>query len=109
MSRSRPRRIRPPSRRARTSTRRSPRDGESCTDQGLRMTEVVATRPVPGTPRAYEFPPFSRTRLSNFLSLLTVDLPGRPLVSASLILPNGAGDEPADDAGATVLAARALS
>src|SRR2546423_4140376 len=73
------------------------------------MTDVVATRPVPGTPRAYEFPPFSRTRLSNFLSLLTVDLPGRPLVSATLILPNGAGDEPADDAGATVLAARALS
>jgi zinc protease len=73
------------------------------------MTEVVATRPVPGTPRAYEFPPFSRTRLSNSLTLLTVDLPGRPLVSATLILPNGAGDEPADDAGATVLAARALS
>src|SRR3954451_258631 len=109
MSRSRPRRIRPPSRRARTSTRRAPRDGESSSDRGLRMTEVVAPRPVPGTPRAYEFPPFSRTRLSNFLSLLTVDLPGRPLVSASLILPNGAADEPADDAGARVLAARALS
>jgi zinc protease len=73
------------------------------------VTDVVATRPVPGTPRHYEFPPFSRTRLSNFLSLLTVDLPGRPLVSATLILPNGAGDEPDDDAGATVLAARALS
>jgi zinc protease len=73
------------------------------------VTDVVATRPIPGTPREYEFPPFSRTQLSNYLSLLTVDLPGRPLVSATLILPNGAGDEPADDAGATVLAARALS
>ncbi len=37
------------------------------------------------------------------------DLPGRPLVSASLVLPNGAADEPADRGGATVLAARALS
>lgn len=73
------------------------------------MTEVVATRPVPGTPRPYEFPPVTRSRLANGLSLLVVDLPGRPLVSASLILPNGAVDERAAEAGATVLAARAMS
>ena len=41
--------------------------------------------------------------------MLVVHLPGRPLVSASLVLPTGAVDEPADEAGATVLAARALS
>jgi zinc protease len=73
------------------------------------VTEVVATRPVPGTPRPYEFPPFRRDRLSNGLRLITVHLPGRPLVTATLLLPNGAADEPADQAGATVLAARALS
>jgi zinc protease len=73
------------------------------------VTDVVATRPVPGTPRPYEFPPFRRDRLSNGLRLITVNLPGRPLVSGVLILANGAADEPADQAGATVLAARALS
>ncbi len=73
------------------------------------MTEIVATRPVPGTPRPYEFPPFARHRLENGLSVLVVDLPGRPLVSASFTVRRGAADEPADAAGATVLAARSLS
>lgn len=73
------------------------------------MSEVVATRPVPGTPRAYEFPPFARHALANGLQVLVVDLPRRPLVSASLVLRAGAGDEPAEAAGASVLAARALS
>jgi len=70
---------------------------------------VVATRPTPGTPRPYEFPPFERHRLSNGLTVIVVDLPGRPLVSASLLVRRGAGDEPADIGGASVLAARALS
>ena len=70
---------------------------------------VQAERPTPGTPSPYEFPAVADTRLPNGLRILAVDLPGRPLVSASLILRNGAVDEPADQAGATVLAARALS
>lgn len=70
---------------------------------------VVAERPTPGTPRPYEFPAAHRSRLSNGVSLVIVDLPGRPLVSATLILRNGAVDEPEGDAGATVLAARALT
>jgi predicted Zn-dependent peptidase len=70
---------------------------------------VVATRPTPGEPRPYEFPPFERARLSNGLAVLTVHLPGRPLVGASLILRNGAVDEPADEGGGTVLSARALT
>ena len=73
------------------------------------MTEIVATRPVPGTPRPYEFPPFTRQTLSNGLSVLVVDLPGRPLVSASLVIRSGAADEDAAVAGSAVLAARALS
>jgi predicted Zn-dependent peptidase len=70
---------------------------------------IVATRPTPGTPRPYDFPDVKRSRLANGLSLIVAHLPGRPLVSASLILRNGAGDEPDGDAGATVLAARALT
>src|SRR5438132_5726897 len=71
--------------------------------------ELVAQRPTSGTPRRYEFPPFERHRLPNGLTVLTVEMPGRPLVSASLILRNGASDEKPAEAGATVLAARALS
>ena len=74
------------------------------------MTEiVVATRPTAGEPRHYAFPPFRRDRLANGLTVITVPLPGRPLVNATLVLRNGAVDEPADVAGSTVLAARALS
>ena len=70
---------------------------------------VVSTRPTPGDPRRYLFPAFERTRLSNGLTVIAVPVPGRPLVTASLVLRNGAVDEAAAHAGATVLAARALS
>ena len=75
----------------------------------LRDGHVVAERPVPGTPRPYAFPAVATHRLANGLTILVADLPGRPLISASLIMRNGAADEPAELAGATVLAARALS
>jgi len=70
---------------------------------------IVAERPTPGTPRPYDFPAVERRRLSNGLSLGLIHLPGRPLVSASLVLRNGAADEPDGEGGATVLAARALT
>ena len=70
---------------------------------------VVAERPEPGAPRAYDFPAVRSDRLANGLSILVVDLPGRPLVSASVVVVGGAVEEPADLAGATVLAARALT
>jgi zinc protease len=70
---------------------------------------VIADRPVPGTPRPYAFPSVVEHRLDNGLRILVADLPGRPLVSASLILANSAVEEPASEAGATVMAARALS
>jgi zinc protease len=70
---------------------------------------AVAARPVPGVPRPYTFPAFERRRLSNGLHCLLVDLPGRPLVSASLVIRRGAVDEPSSLGGATVLAARGLS
>jgi zinc protease len=70
---------------------------------------VVATRPTPGTPRPYDFPEVERFHLGNGLRVIVANLPGRPLISASLVLRNGASDEPAAHAGATVLAARAMS
>ena len=70
---------------------------------------VVAERPKPGAPRTYDFPPVMARRLANGLSILVVDLPGRPLVSATMILTGGVADEPAELAGATVLGARALT
>ncbi len=70
---------------------------------------VLADRPQPGAPRAYEFPAVTGRTLSNGLSLVVADLPGRPLVSASLILTGGSVEEPAELGGAMVLAARALT
>ena len=70
---------------------------------------VVAERPTPGEPRPYHFPPFDRGVLANGLRLITVHLPGRGLISASLVSPGGAAEEPEDLGGATVLMARALS
>ena len=70
---------------------------------------VVATRPTAGEPRPYEFPSVESYRLGNGLNVLVVEMPGRPLLSATVIVPVGAGDEPPKEAGAAVLAARALT
>jgi len=70
---------------------------------------VIAQRPVPGTPRPYEFPPAERTTLANGLRVAWVHMPGRGLVTASVVIRQGAADEPAELGGATVLAARALT
>ena len=75
----------------------------------MTLEEILSVRPSPGQPRAYEFPRFERTILPSGLQVLAVDVPGRPLVSANLVVRRGAGEEPADLAGATVLAARAMT
>jgi zinc protease len=75
----------------------------------MTLEQILATRPSPGQPRTYEFPSFERTILPSGLQVLAVDLPGRPLVSANLVVRRGASDEPAAFAGATVLAARAMT
>jgi zinc protease len=70
---------------------------------------VVSDRPTHGEPRPYHFPRFERVELSNGLGLIAVDLPGRALVTASLVLPSGAVDEPSELGGVTSLMARALT
>lgn len=81
----------------------------SATLDPRRDEPVIADRPQPGAPRTYEFPTVTGGRLANGLSVLVADLPGRPLVSASVIVRGGAAEEPVAQGGATVLAARALS
>ena len=70
---------------------------------------VIADRPTHGEPRPYQFPRFERQELPNGLGLIAVHLPGRALVTASLVLPSGAVDEPLAQAGVTSLMARALT
>jgi len=70
---------------------------------------VIAERPVPGDPRPYHFPAVDRQQLTNGLTVIAVDLPGRELVTASLVLPSGAADERDEEGGLTTLMARALS
>ncbi len=75
----------------------------------MTLEAILAERPSPGQPRAYRFPAFQRTVLASGLQVLAVHVPGRPLVSANLVFRRGAGDQPRDVAGATVLAARAMT
>ncbi len=81
------------------------------TDAGAAIgaATVIAERPTHGEPRPYHFPVVDRQRLANGLTVIAVDLPGRELVTASLLLPAGAADERDDEGGLTTLMARALS
>jgi zinc protease len=84
----------------------------TATTDHLDPLEHLDQRPVPGAPRDYRFPAFERSTLDNGLTLLTAHVPGRPLLVANLLL-HGSGSgvtgEPAEQAGATVLAARAMT
>src|ERR1035437_2288287 len=75
----------------------------------MTLEEILSVRPSPGKPRKYEFPACERTVLPSGVKGIAVDLPGRPLVAANLVVRRGAADEPADMAGATILAARAMT
>jgi zinc protease len=84
----------------------------SATDVGGDRLAVLDTRPSPGEPRPYHFPPFTRHRLDQGLELVLAHVPGRPLLQAQLIVRGdaggGAASEGPDQAGATVLFARAM-
>ncbi|HYL40044.1 MAG TPA: pitrilysin family protein [Candidatus Binatus sp.] len=69
----------------------------------------MADRPGHGEPRSYRFPEFSHVRLSNGIDVIAVHLPSRELLTAVLFEAIGAGDERDDEAGLTVLMARALT
>jgi hypothetical protein len=47
---------------------------------------VIAERPQPGAPRTYQFPVVTGGTLETGLTIVVVDLPGRLLVSATMII-----------------------
>ena len=75
--------------------------------------EVVVQRPLPGPHREYRFPAFQRETLSNGMGLIRAHVPGRPLLVAQLLVrgegSSGAAGEPPEQAGVTVLMARAMT
>jgi zinc protease len=74
---------------------------------------ILDRRPGPGRPRDYDFPDFERSQLPGELTLIRAHVPGRPLLQAQLLVQGDAGGgavaEAPDQAGVTVLAARAMS
>jgi zinc protease len=70
---------------------------------------IVAQRPSHGEPRPYHFPSFSRTKPSSGVEVIAVHLPQRELLTGVLFESIGAGDEHPDEAGLTVLMARAMT
>jgi zinc protease len=70
---------------------------------------LVGERPSAGKPRPYHFPSFKRERLANGIDVIAVHLPERELLTAVLFESIGAGDEHDDEAGLTVLMARAMT
>jgi zinc protease len=83
-------------------------EGEASTAATAPDLSVLDVRPVPGPPREYHFPAFERGRLGNGLTVIHAHVPGRALLGAHLILPGGGWNEPADQAGITVLTGRAM-
>ena len=69
---------------------------------------ALDTRPGPGKPREYHFPHFERFKLSNGLTVLYANVPGRALIAAHLLIPGGGWTEPAEQGGITVLTSRAM-
>ena len=74
---------------------------------------VLDQRPRPGQPRNYDFPGFEREKLDNGLTVIRAHVPGRPLLQTQLLVRGDAGggatNEAAEQAGATVMTARAMS
>lgn len=65
-------------------------------------------RPVPGAPRGYRFPPFTRRQLSNGLTVWLVPLPDRRLVNIHLLVDAGAAAESEARSGVAALTAQLL-
>lgn len=73
------------------------------------MTPGTAARPLPGSPRPYQFPAFESTRLPNGVGIVVAPVPRLPLVSIRIIVDAGSAAEPLADAGVAALTAAALA
>ncbi len=72
------------------------------------MTAPNPLRPAPGAPRSYHFPHFVHERLPSGLTMWTVPLPDRDLVSVHLMVDGGAAAEDEAEAGIAALTAETL-
>ena len=71
------------------------------------MTQLIAQRPEPGTPRPYRFPPVVRRSVAGG-SVVAADLPGHNLAVAKLLLDAGGGRETIGAEGVAEVLAKAL-
>jgi zinc protease len=62
------------------------------------------TRPLPGAPMAVRFPPIARRTLDTGLSMWAVRHAAVPIVTATLLIARGTGDDPTDRHGLASLA-----
>jgi zinc protease len=72
------------------------------------MTAPNPLRPAPTTPRPYHFPHFLHDRLASGLTVWTVPIPDRDLVSVHLLVDGGAAAEDEPQAGIAALTAETL-
>jgi zinc protease len=72
------------------------------------MTAPNPQRPAPGTPRPYHFPHFVHERLANGLTVWTVPIAERDLVSVHLLVDGGAAAESEPQGGIASLTAETL-
>src|SRR2546423_1757780 len=78
----------------------------------MSLTAAATSRtpkPVPGPPRDYHFPHAERTRLSNGLRLVTVNLPRLPLVTVLAVIDAGAAADPIPRAGLASIVAKLMA
>ncbi|MEP7159250.1 MAG: pitrilysin family protein [Chloroflexota bacterium] len=80
---------------------------QAAVDQAVDLS-VLDTRPRPGPARDYHFPRFERIRLTNGLTVVHSNLPGRALLAAQIMFPGGGWTEAPDQGGITVLTGRAM-
>jgi zinc protease len=69
---------------------------------------TLTSRPQPGTPRAFHFPPVERRRLANGMSVWLLPLPERELVNVHLLFDAGAAAEDETRGGVAALTAHLL-
>ena len=69
---------------------------------------TIATRPLPGPPREYHFPRFTKHTLSNGLTIIVARVAKLPLVSVAAVIDATALDDQTGKEGTAQLAARGL-
>lgn len=77
--------------------------------EGRRRVLDRSRRPAPGPAPAIHLPEFRRRRLSNGLTVLSIPHDDLPEISARIVFPYGAADDPAEREGSALLVARGLT